>query len=122
MQGTSIDFKTVSADEYNSRDTGDRVASQMKQRALPKQLIGDKLRLQQILINLIKNALKFCLRGKVNILMTFDAPQEMLKVDVVDNGKGIKHEEMSKLFSLFGKLRRTAELNSEGIGMGLMIC
>ena len=29
---------------------------------------------------------------------------------------------MSKLFSMFGKLRRTAEINDEGIGMGLMIC
>ena len=31
-------------------------------------------------------------------------------------------EDMPKLFNLFGKLKRTAEINSEGIGMGLMIC
>ena len=46
----------------------------------------------------------------------------MLKVHVVDTGKGIKAEEMQKLFTKFGKLLRTAEMNSEGIGMGLMIC
>jgi K+-sensing histidine kinase KdpD len=46
----------------------------------------------------------------------------MLLVKVADNGKGIKHEDMAKLFSMFGKLRRTAAINSEGIGMGLMIC
>ena len=41
---------------------------------------------------------------------------------MVDDGKGIKRRDMGKLFKLFGKLKRTADLNSEGIGMGLMIC
>ncbi len=54
--------------------------------------------------------------------MAFDASNDMLKVGVADDGKGIKVDEMNKLFSVFGKLRRTAEMNSEGIGMGLMIC
>lgn len=90
--------------------------------ALPEFLEGDKLRLQQILINLVKNALKFCLDGHICIFMAFDASKEMLLVKVADNGKGIKHEEKEKLFCMFGKLKRTAEQNSEGIGMGLMIC
>ena len=46
----------------------------------------------------------------------------MLEVHVIDNGKGIRPEEMSSLFKQFGKLKRTASMNSEGIGMGLMIC
>jgi K+-sensing histidine kinase KdpD len=54
--------------------------------------------------------------------MAFDTNLNLLKVCVADDGKGIKTEEMSKLFSMFGKLKRTAELNSEGVGMGLMIC
>ena len=54
--------------------------------------------------------------------MAFDASHGMLKVGVADDGKGIKVDEMNELFSLFGKLRRTAAMNSEGIGMGLMIC
>ena len=41
---------------------------------------------------------------------------------MIDNGKGIADQDMAKLFKMFGKLRRTAELNSEGLGMGLMIC
>lgn len=41
---------------------------------------------------------------------------------MIDNGKGIRREDMKKLFQQFGKLKRTAEMNSEGIGMGLMIC
>ena len=46
----------------------------------------------------------------------------MLEVHVIDDGKGIRREEMSLLFKQFGKLKRTASMNSEGIGMGLMIC
>ena len=46
----------------------------------------------------------------------------MLEVHVIDNGKGIRPEEMSSLFKKFGKLKRTALMNNEGIGMGLMIC
>ena len=41
---------------------------------------------------------------------------------MVDTGKGIRKEDINRLFTMFGKLLRTAEMNSEGIGMGLMIC
>ena len=47
---------------------------------------------------------------------------KMLKIHVADSGSGIRREEIEKLFSMFGKLRRTADKNREGIGMGLMIC
>ena len=46
----------------------------------------------------------------------------MLKIYIVDNGQGIKRQNIDRLFSMFGKLRRTAAINSEGIGMGLEIC
>ena len=46
----------------------------------------------------------------------------MLKLHIIDNGKGIRKEDIDKLFKMFGKLRRTAEINNEGIGLGLMIC
>jgi len=50
----------------------------------------------------------------------------MLEIQVIDTGIGIKQEDMSKLFKLFGFLDTTKELNSKGIGLGLhiskMIC
>ena len=85
-------------------------------------LSGDNLRFQQILINLVKNALKFSIKGDVRIFAAFEEDEQILKVQVVDNGKGIRSEDISKLFSQFGKLKRTANINSDGIGMGLMIC
>lgn len=50
----------------------------------------------------------------------------MLEIQVIDTGIGIKREDMSKLFKLFGFLDTTKELNTKGIGLGLhiskMIC
>ena len=54
--------------------------------------------------------------------MAYSPSEELLRVHVKDNGKGIKQEDIEKLFTMFGKLKRTADQNSEGIGMGLMIC
>ena len=56
------------------------------------------------------------------MIMAFHEAEEMLKVHIVDTGKGILPEDFDRLFTQFGKLLRTAEMNSEGIGMGLMIC
>ena len=74
------------------------------------------------MINLVKNALKFTKKGSIRIVTAYDEVSEMLKVRVVDTGKGIKEDEMTDLFTKFGKILRTAEMNSEGLGMGLMIC
>ena len=41
---------------------------------------------------------------------------------VSDTGKGIRLDEMKKLFTLFGKIERTEDSNPDGIGMGLTIC
>lgn len=46
----------------------------------------------------------------------------MLKVHVIDEGKGIRPDDFDKLFKLFGKLNASADENPDGIGMGLMIC
>ena len=89
---------------------------------LPKKLVGDIIRLKQILINLVQNALKFTRIGQIHIFMAYDEERQLLKAHVVDNGKGIRAEDLDILFKQFGKLRRTAKMNSEGIGMGLMIC
>ena len=60
--------------------------------------MGDPVRLKQILINLVKNALKFTYKGMVKIAATYNEADEMLEVHVIDNGKGIRQEEMSSLF------------------------
>ncbi len=89
---------------------------------LPETLYGDELRLKQVLINLVKNALKFTYKGQVKMYIAYDEVAQILSVNVVDNGKGITAEEIPNLFQKFGKLKRTAEDNHGGIGLGLLIC
>jgi len=45
-----------------------------------------------------------------------------LIVHVVDTGDGIHSDRLPALFDLYGKMKRTANINSDGLGMGLMIC
>ena len=87
---------------------------------MPK-ILGDERRFKQVLINLVKNALKFTITGSITIKACYENLSKSLVVHVVDTGTGIAHDDLGKLFSKFGKLHRTADLNHEGIGLGLEI-
>lgn len=86
-------------------------------------LIGDERRLKQVIINLVRNAIKFTKAdGKIHIRAYYhEAPLNGLFVQVVDSGVGFTPEDRDTLFTRFGKLQRTAKINSEGLGLGLMI-
>ena len=53
--------------------------------------------------------------------MSYDDDSKLLVVQVTDTGSGIHKNDLPKLFSKFGKLHRTANMNSDGIGLGLTI-
>ena len=84
-------------------------------------MIGDERRLKQVLINLVKNALKFTTQGEIKIMINYRRQEKLLVVHVQDTGAGIAEDDFPQLFTRFGKLHRTAEMNSEGIGLGLTI-
>ena len=84
-------------------------------------LNGDKRRLMQVLLNLVKNALKFTTQGSISVAFAYDCKKCLLVGHVRDTGVGIEKEDQSKLFTRFGKLLRSAEMNHEGIGLGLTI-
>ena len=91
-------------------------------RMLCTKLLGDERRFKQVLINLVKNSLKFCEHGDlIKIKVDYDYERQMLQASVKDTGVGIAAEDMAKLFTRFGKLNRSAEMNHEGIGLGLTI-
>ena len=83
--------------------------------------MGDERRLKQVLINLVKNSLKFTSKGKIRIQASYNPIEEELVIHVDDSGVGIAEEEIEKLFTRFGKLQRTALMNSDGVGLGLTI-
>ena len=73
-----------------------------------------------MLLNLFSNSLKFTDRnGKITVVI--EKQQTQLRISVIDNGLGIKEEDKTKLFKLFGSIK-TETVNKNGIGLGLVIC
>ncbi|WP_133259663.1 AAA family ATPase [Pseudochryseolinea flava] len=90
--------------------------------AIPDQLIGDPLRLHQILLNLISNAIKFTEKGNVSVTITQVSANEtsvILSFSVKDTGVGIAEEKLNFIFETFSRIED--ELNVPGTGLGLFI-
>ena len=93
---------------------------------IPKGLIGDELRIKQIIINLLTNAVKYTEKGEVTLDMKCEETDQKeqtvrLLIMVSDTGIGIKAEEMDKLFVAFDRLDLSHNRTIEGAGLGLSI-
>ena len=88
---------------------------------IPSIMFGDEIRIRQIILNIINNAIKYTSEGGVTIDFSFDNEISRLKCVVSDTGMGIKEEDMDKLFSTFQRLDETKNRNIEGTGLGLNI-
>ena len=93
------------------------------------EITTDYLRLQQILLNLVSNSLKYTQQGgfvKVTVsILNVELKEnndQYLKVAVWDNGLGIQKDDQKKLYKLFGTIKNNRNLNKKGIGLGLVIC
>ena len=92
--------------------------------AIPQELIGDAMRLKQILINLGGNAVKFTDKGEVLIRLSLLArkPDRIkLAVAVVDTGIGIAPENQSRIFDAFTQAEANTTRRFGGTGLGLVI-
>ncbi|KQB39751.1 response regulator [Flavobacterium aquidurense] len=90
---------------------------------IPEYLIGDKLRLAQILMNLVSNALKFTKDGEVEIIVKLNRIEEkiyFLDFLIKDNGVGIAIVDQGKIFEKFVQVGRKDE-DYQGTGLGLSI-
>lgn len=83
-------------------------------------LTNDRRRFEQILINLINNALKFTNKGSIHLECTVNG--QKLVTRVMDTGIGIKPEDLDKLFQTFQQIDAGLTRNHEGSGLGLSIC
>jgi len=91
---------------------------------IPNSLIGDEVRLRQILLNLLSNAVKYSEKGYIGLTITIDkrdAGQVWMRITVADTGKGIKREDQAKLFDEFVQVDMKKNMGIEGTGLGLAI-
>ena len=91
--------------------------------AIPEFLIGDKLRLSQIIMNLVSNALKFTKNGEVAItadLKKVEGKVYFIEFKIKDTGIGIAKEHQDKIFDKFVQIERKEE-DYQGTGLGLSI-
>lgn len=89
---------------------------------VPESIESDPLRLRQLLMNLIGNAVKFSETGGVNVIAKIDPASQSLAIDVVDTGVGIPEETQAALFNPFTQGDSSVTRRFGGTGLGLSIC
>ena len=91
---------------------------------IPRRLRGDPVRLRQIVLNLLGNAIKFTERGEVVLRVLPAAPPaaNLVRIEVQDSGIGISPENQANLFQRFSQADSSTTRRYGGTGLGLAIC
>ncbi len=123
---------SVEARPYHPADVLRRVMQRFSLQAAEKHLdfrldcpdsevsaVGDERRVEQVVSNLVSNAIKFTTRGSVTVRLHVEG--ERLRFEVVDTGCGIAAEDQSRLFNYFTQLDPGPEAIAQGAGLGLAI-
>jgi signal transduction histidine kinase/CheY-like chemotaxis protein len=91
---------------------------------VPRWITGDQVRLSQILLNLISNAVKFTRRGSVTLALEREDPisgAPQLRADIIDTGVGISSSKLERLFQPFSQVDSSTTRVFGGTGLGLAI-
>ncbi len=92
---------------------------------VPVNLVGDQLRLRQVLLNLVSNAIKFTGKGEVMLevaLQETDGAGATIGFKITDTGIGISGDKLSRLFKAFSQVDASTTREYGGTGLGLAIC
>ena len=89
-----------------------------------RRLMGDPVRLKQVIYNFVSNALKFTRDGGVDVTMSAvdDGGRPRLRVEVRDTGRGVPRGAEARLFRDYSQLNLTEDRRMDGAGLGLAIC
>ncbi len=128
LESIPFDLHTLCVDIINSLqvNAGKRgnLLSLTYDYLIPNQLLGDKTRLYQILMNLLGNAIKFTEGGKIQLLLKLQKTkkeQSTIYFEVRDNGIGIPKDKLSYIFETFTQARADISRKYGGTGLGLAI-
>jgi signal transduction histidine kinase len=89
----------------------------------PREILSDRRRIQQVVYNLLQNAIRFSPKGKeITVVLSLKKTNaSVLKLQVIDNGIGIAERDIKKLFTMFGQLAAGRKINPNGLGTGLFV-
>ncbi|MBR5358599.1 MAG: response regulator [Clostridiales bacterium] len=92
--------------------------------SVPSKLYGDDVRIGQVVVNLLTNAVKYTESGSVTLRVKNNGTSDgnvKLRFDVIDTGIGIKEEDLDKLFESFKRIEEKRNRHIEGTGLGISI-
>jgi CheY-like chemotaxis protein/HPt (histidine-containing phosphotransfer) domain-containing protein len=92
--------------------------------SVPSRLFGDDVRISQVIMNLLTNAVKYTEQGSVTLRVRnkgINDGNALLRFDVIDTGIGIKEEDLDKLFQTFERIEEKRNRHIEGTGLGISI-
>ena len=135
MEAQKIELKNVSVNinslaqhivdsfEYRLQESNNKIVVLIDE-GIPSNIKCDKVRLSQVLINLIGNSIKFTDSGVINLrvkLIKRQGDEVSLRFEVEDNGKGIPKDKFKTIFDNFSQLGNESNTNYQGTGLGLSI-
>lgn len=116
-------------DQVNNIVQGLRIKADEKKLAIavevaadvPQTIISDEVRLRQILVNLVGNAIKFTDRGEIHVEVKTSVAATELIIDIRDTGCGLESNQIDRLFKAFSQIDSTSTRRHGGTGLGLML-
>ncbi len=135
IEAGKLDIEKI---EFNINTTLENVSSMIMEKAqekglevifnidksVPALIEGDPLRLGQVIINLMNNAVKFTSEGEIELrarMLPLEGEKKILEFTISDTGIGMTHEQLSKLFTAFTQADSSTSRKYGGTGLGLTI-
>ena len=124
IQEESIDIQAIFNEVFSTcreRASAKKLSLNLHyDKKIPKYILGDSMRLKQVMLNLIDNAIKYTLKG--SILVSLDYQNQSLRFSVKDTGIGIPENMKELVFEKFVQVESGYVRSSNGLGLGLAIC
>ena len=92
-----------------------------KRDRIPKLLMGDITRTQQVIFNIANNAIKYTEKGSITFDVRYDYDKQELNITVSDTGIGIEEEELPYIFDQFRRVEESKNKHTDGTGIGLAL-